>query len=172
MSHHRGGPSDGAARLRTGAEIPYFYVREVTGPRPNLAMCLVCRYGARPVALVCVRKIDDQVAALLEGVDRVVDSHRGVGLKGFAIFLDADTPTVQPQLVTLARKHKLSLPLSFPVETSGPRTLQLPEDARVTVLLYQHKTVQERFIFEPGELTAAKVDAVVRRVEAMTPREK
>src|SRR5688572_9420682 len=43
-----------------GAEIPYFYVREVTTERPNLATCLVCRYGSPPVVMLCVCKLDPQ----------------------------------------------------------------------------------------------------------------
>ena len=59
-----------------GAEVPPFYVREITSDHPNLAVCLVCKNGDRPSVLVSVRKIDQQVERLLAAVDRTVDSHR------------------------------------------------------------------------------------------------
>lgn len=144
-----------------GAEIPSFFVREVTGSRPNQAICLVCRYGARPTVLVCVRKLNSRVKELLIGVDRIVDSNRGVGLRGFAIFIGAEPRKVQPKLFTLARRKKLSLPLVIPVESGGPRSLDLPKDAQVTVLFYRRKKIVRRFVFQPDALDREKVQSVI-----------
>src|SRR3989442_322528 len=85
-----------------GAEMPAFYVREINGARPNLAVCLVCQNGSRPVVMISVRKIDVQVEKLLEAVDRTVDSRRAEGLRGFAIFLAPEAKQLrdlQPRLV-------------------------------------------------------------------------
>src|SRR5262245_5347518 len=152
---------DAPAGCAVGAEVPSFYVREVTGSRPNQAICLVCRYGGRPVVMVCARELNERVEQLLVKLDRVVDGERAQGLRGFAIFCDVKAAELQPKLFNLARREKLSLPLAFPVETSGPHSLELPEKAQVTVLLYRQKKIAERFVFEPGELSDKQVDRVL-----------
>jgi hypothetical protein len=148
-----------------GAEIPSFYVREATGSRPNQAVCLVCRYGERPAILICVRSYDDRVRDLLIELDRAVDAHRGQGLRGFAMFLDAEPRTLQPTLFTLARRKSLSLPLTFPIETSGPKSLDLPSSAQVVVLMYRQKKIERRFEYAAGRLNEEAIAALVTEVE-------
>jgi hypothetical protein len=143
-----------------GATLPFFYVRDVMGRRPDLATCLVCKYGARPVALVCVRRLDAQSESLIEAVDRTIDAHRGDGLRGFAMFLSGRASDLQPKLATLAHQRQLSLPLAIPVESGGPGALDLPEDAEVIVLLYRRKQIVERFTFAAGELTDERIREV------------
>jgi hypothetical protein len=150
-----------------GAEVPYFYVREVTSDRPNLATCLVCRYGSRPVVLLCVRTVDDQVKGLIEAVDRAVDGGRGLGLRGFAISLAEKPAEIQPQFMSLARQRRVSLPLTMPVEAGGPRTLELPAQAQVTVLCYVDRKIVGRHILLPGELDEAKIQQVVDSVQML-----
>lgn len=150
-----------------GAEVPSFYVREVTSRRPYLATCLVCRYGSRPVVLLCVRTLNNEVGDLIERVDRAVDAGRGVGLRGFAIFTEGENAELQPQLATLARRRKTSLPLVLPVERGGPSSMQLPKNAEVTVLLYRDKVVTQRYVFAPGELNGGRIDKVVNAIQAL-----
>jgi hypothetical protein len=152
---------EAATGCAVGAEVPSFYVREVTGSRPNQALCLVCRYGGRPVVMVCARELNERVEQLLVKLDRVVDGERAQGLRGFAIFCDVKAAELQPKLFNLARREKLSLPLAFPVETSGPHSLELPEKAVVTVLLYRQKKIAQRFVFEPEELSDKQVERVL-----------
>ena len=151
-----------------GAEVPYFYVREVTGARPNLATCLVCRYGRRPVVMLCVREVDEQVEQLLVAVDRVVDRHRGTGLRGFAFFTTDDAAALQSKLMTLARRQQVALPLTFPIESGGPRTLQLPAAARVTVVCYVDHIVVGRIELRAGEATTERIQQVVAEVERVS----
>ncbi len=148
-------------------EVPNFYVREVTGYRPNLAICLVCRYGARPVVLICVRDMDEQVERLIEKVDRTVDSNRGVGLRGFGVYVGSDIPNAQPNFAVLARKRKIDMPLALPVEAGGPRSLDLSKEDRVTVLIYQEKKVVRRFAFARGKLTDKRIAEVAAAAEAL-----
>lgn len=164
-AHPTQGAAPEVAGCAPGAEVPSFYVREVTSRRPHLATCLVCRYGSRPVVLLCVRTLNDEVGELIEQVDRAVDAGRGVGLRGFAIFTHGENAQLQPQLATLARQRKTTLPLVLPVERGGPSSMQLPQDAEVTVLLYRDKVVTQRYIFSPGELTARQIDQVVAAIK-------
>ena len=154
-----------------GAEVPAFYVREVNGARPNLAVCLVCQNGSRPVVMIVVRKTDAQVERLLEAVDRTVDSRRAEGLRAFAIFLSPDAKQLkelQPQLVTLAHDRNITLPLAIPVEgVTGPTSLALPEDVQTTVLFYVDKKIASRYMFRTGDLTNEKIERVVRDAKLM-----
>jgi hypothetical protein len=152
---------DAPAGCAVGAEVPSFYLREVTGSRPNEAICLVCRYGGRPVVLVCARGLDERVQELIVKIDRTVDAERAQGLRGFAIFLDAKRQELQPKLFNLARREKLSLPLAFPVETGGPRSLELPEKAQVTVLFYRQKKIVQHFAFGADELNDKEIGRLV-----------
>jgi len=115
--------------------------------------------------LLCVRTLNDQVGELIERVDRAVDAGRGVGLRGFAVFTEGDNAELQPQLATLARQRKTTLPLVLPVERGGPSSMQLPQDAAVTVLLYRDKVVTQRYIFTTAELTSNRMDQVVAAIK-------
>lgn len=157
-----------------GAEVPPFYVREINSARPNLAVCLVCKNGARPTVMIAARELDSQVGQMLEAVDRALDRHRADGLRGFAIFLAPDANRVkelQPRLFTLARDRQLTLPLTIPVESAtGPASLALPRDAQTTVLFYTGKTIVARSLFRAGELTPEKMEQVVRDAELLVSK--
>jgi hypothetical protein len=154
-----------------GAEVPPFYVREITGDHPNLAVCLVCKNGDRPSVLISVRKTDSQVERLLSAIDRAIDSHRAEGLRGFAIFLPADAKGLKElpaQLTTLARARNLSLPLTIPVESAtGPAALKLPDDARTTVLFYVDKKIVARSFLKEGELTEERTGQIVELAKSL-----
>jgi hypothetical protein len=156
------------AACEVGAEVPSFFVREVTGERPNLATCLVCRYGNRPVVLVCVRKLDAAAEKLLEAIDRAVDEGRGVGLKGFAIFLAEKPADVQPRLMALVRQRGVTLPLTMPVENDGPKLLRPPAEAGLAVLCYTQRKVVAAHILLPGEITAGRIERVLADVQDLT----
>lgn len=156
------------AACEVGAEVPSFFVREVASERPNLATCLVCRYGNRPVVLVCVRKLDAQAETLLEAIDQAVDEGRGIGLKGFAVFLAVKPADVQPRLMALVRQRGVTLPLTIPVESDGPKLLRPPADASLAVLCYvKHKVVASHVLL-PGEITAARIERVLADVRELT----
>jgi hypothetical protein len=148
-----------------GAEVPPFYVREITGDHPNLAVCLVCKNGDRPSVLISIRKTDAQVERLLAAMDRTVDAHRADGLRGFAIFLPADANHLKElpaRLTTLARERHLSLPLTIPVEsTTGPAALKLPDDVPTTVLFYVDKKIVARSFLKAGELTDDRTSQLI-----------
>lgn len=157
-----------------GCEVPTFFVRDVTALNPNTATCLVCRYGTRPVVMVCSRQMDRQTRQLVEAIDRVVDGHRADGLRGFGMFLAEKPGEVQPQLMSLSRRHGVTIPLTIPIEhTTGPRALNLPQDAATTVIFYSHRKVVARFLFQQGDLTAPQIEHLgeVAKVLARGSRE-
>jgi hypothetical protein len=150
-----------------GVEVPSFFVREVTTERPNLATCLVCRYGNRPVVLLCVRSLDDQGEKLLAAIDRAVDAGRGVGLKGFAVFLGGKPAAVQPRLMQLARQRGIALPLTIPVENDGPKVLRPPAEASLAVICYSQRKIVAAHVLLPNETTAARIEQILLDVQQL-----
>ncbi len=150
-----------------GAAVPAFYVRQVNSQRPNLARCLVCRNGDRPVVMICIRRLDHQVADLLEAIDRSVDTHRAQGLRAFALFLDGDGKQLPPQLVTLARERELSIPLALPVERAGPAALGLADEPQTIVVLYVRRKVVGCYQFGADEITAEAIGRLVLEAERL-----
>jgi hypothetical protein len=155
------------AACEVGVEVPSFFVREVASERPNLATCLVCRYGNRPVVLVCVRKLDAQAEKLLLAIDQAVDDGRGMGLKGFAIFLTEKPAEVQPRLMALVRQRGVTIPLTIPVESEGPRLLRPPAEASLAVLCYQQRRIIAAHVLEPSEVTDERIDHVLAGVREL-----
>lgn len=154
-----------------GAAVPAFFVRQVNGPRPNLARCLVCRNGDRPVVMVCTRKLDPQVADLLEAIDRSVDAHRAQGLRAFALFLEGDGEQLQPELVTLARQRGLTIPLALPVERRGPAALALAEEPQTIVILYVQRKVVGCYHYRADEITAEAIATLVAEAERLLEKQ-
>lgn len=163
----QGDATDVPRGCAVGAAVPAFYVRQVNCQQPNLARCLVCRNGHRPVVMICTRKLDDQVADLLEAIDRSVDSHRAQGLRAFAMFLDADGEQLQPQLATLARERELSIPLTLPVERAGPAALGLADEPQTIVVLYVQRKVVACHHYGAQELSAEAIARLVLEAEQM-----
>ena len=156
-----------------GAEVPLFYVKQVTSRRPNLAVCLVCQNGDRPVVLIAVRKLNKQLERLLHAVDRKVDAHRADGLRSFAIFLTSDSRKLQPALMTLSRERKLTIPLTIPVEAeTGPRSLELPEDVSTIVLFYVNRRIVAESRFKSGQLTDDKIEGLIRKTDMLLSKKR
>lgn len=150
-----------------GAAVPAFYVRQVNCQRPNLVRCLVCRNGDRPVVMICTRKLDGQVADLLEAIDRSVDAHRAQGLRAFALFLDGGGEQLQQQLVTLARERELSIPLTLPVERAGPAALGLGDEPQTIVVLYIRRKVVACHHYRATEISAEAIARLVLEAERL-----
>ena len=141
-----------------GERVPQFFVRAVTGPFMNKSVCYVCRNGDRPVVMVLMRNVVDGLPSLLKELDRCVDQHRAVGLRGFGVLLTENQRTAISQLQTLAFDNQLSLPLSVAsTQLDAPSSQNLHPEAAVTVVLYHDQTVIATHAFRDTELNAEKI---------------
>src|SRR5262245_41403478 len=167
-----GGDAPKPLGCAVGAEIPSFYVREANSNQPNLAVCLVCKNGDRPVIMIAARRIDAQLERLLRAVDRTIDSKRAEGLRGFALFIPTDAAALKElpaRLTTLAHDANLALPLTIPVEsTTGPAALKLPEDVQTTVLLYRNKRVVQTFFVNSEQLSERQIEQIIDAANRLT----
>jgi len=130
-------------------------------------VCLVCRYGDRPVVLLAVRNLNPPVVQLLRRIDRLVDRQRAAGLRGFAVFLGGELSQWQPRLYTLSRKEKLRLPLVLPVQRGGPDQLAFRPEVPLTVVLYHRRRVQARYELQLKQLTPERIDQLERAVRRL-----
>ncbi len=148
------------SRLSLPAPMPAFFVREVTSRHPHRAVCLVCRYGERPVVVVVVRRLSPRVRKWICQVDQLVHKHRAQGVRGFAMFLGKDMPYWQPRLIHLARHHKVRMPLTLPVQRNGPDQLALNPRVPVTVIFYQHRKILAQWELQQEQLGPGSLNQI------------
>lgn len=154
-----------------GDRVPQFFVRAVTGPLMNRSVCYVCRNGDRPVVMVFLRDVVEGVPALLKELDRYVDEHRAVGLRGFGVLLTENPKTAISKLQTLAFDHQLSLPLTLAsTQLDAPSSQNLNPDAAVTVVLYHDQTVITTHAFRETELTSERISQLMSSVKELAAK--
>jgi len=147
-----------------GKPGPYtFHV--ATGPQRGQLTCYICETGERPAVIVFARSMTDPLAKLVKGLDRGLTDHKAKELRAWVTFLSDDQTTLDPKLVEWAKKNAMrDVPLGVFEDAGGPPTYKIAKDADVTVLLFVKHKVVSNFAFRAGELTDAKVDAVLKEL--------
>jgi hypothetical protein len=154
-----------------GERVPQFFVRAVTGPLMNKSVCYVCRNGDRPVVMVFLRDVVEGVPNLLKEIDRCVDQHRAVGLRGFGVLLTENQRNAVSRLQTLAFDNQLSLPLTVAsTQLDAPSSQNLHPDATVTVVLYHDQTVITTHAFRDRELTSERISELMSSVKELAAK--
>ena len=75
-------------------------------------------------------------------------------------------------MVRWGKKHALRrVPLAVFEDPDGPPSYRLARDADVTVLLYVKQKVLANFAFRAGELTDARIKAVLETVPRLTKKD-
>jgi hypothetical protein len=147
-----------------------FHPLNVTGESKGEKACLVCKAGNAPVAMVFARCADcEMTASLIKKLDAATDKNQKASMESFAVFLTDDTEAVQKKLEAMAKtaslKH-LTLAIDNPI---GPENYKVSKDADVTVVLYVKRDIKANYAFKKGELTAEKIDAIVKDVSKIVP---
>jgi hypothetical protein len=152
----------------TGAKVPGpFRPLHVTGPDAGQRVCLYCKYGSRPVALVFTREVTPAVARLLARLDAAVAARNDARLGSFAVFL-GDLEKLRDPLKQLATNASLQNVI-LTTDESAPESYSIAQDAAVTVLLYTKGTVKANHAFRAGELTDPAIDAILTDLDRMLP---
>ena len=171
-------PTDSAAETKTakpiksgrriGELVPSFYVRAVTGPNRNKSICYVCRNGDRPVIMVLMRRVHDDLTVLLKQLDKVVDKNRANGLRCFGVLIHEEPSKATPIVQTLAFNNKIRIPLSVTTDVvSAPACQNLSPDAGLTVVLYRDLKVVKSYGFNSVELQKQDVTKVMSAVKEL-----
>jgi hypothetical protein len=151
-----------------GSEVTSFYVRAVTGPLAGKSVCYVCRNGDRPVVMVFLRELGTDTTRLLKRLDTTVNEHRAQGLRCFVVLLGESVRRDGAQLQTLAFDEKLDLPLTLAGESmTGANLTNITPDAAITVVLYDHLKVTERFSYRTGECNDSACRIVIAAAERL-----
>ncbi|MDP6442850.1 MAG: hypothetical protein QGG36_05355 [Pirellulaceae bacterium] len=136
--------------LPVGARATQFEVQDCTGPAAGRRVCYFCRYGRRPTVTLFVRDLNDEVGALVKGIDERVRKHRDARLAAFVVLL-ADNPfEASRRLKRFADQHEIkSTPLT--VFSDRPNVLRneykISSDAQLTVLMWSEVRVRANHAF-------------------------
>lgn len=150
---------------KAGTTIHPFFVRAVTGPHRNRSVCYVCRYGARPVVMVLIQKVDPKIGDLLTSIDKVIDENRVRGLRGFGVLVTDESSRAVPILQTIAFDEKVHMPLTAATTAiAGASSHNLHRDAATTIILYRNQKAVEAVPLKTGQITPKEVTRIRERI--------
>lgn len=153
---------------KSGSVVHSFFVRAVTGPHRNRSVCYVCRYGARPVVMVFIQKVDPKLPALLKAVDKIVDENRVTGLRSFGVLVTNESSRAVPVLQTMAFDERIRMPLTAATTAvAGPGGNRLHRDAATTVVLYKEQKARTNLAFRFGKLDDEAIGDVLVRIKEL-----
>jgi hypothetical protein len=117
--------------------------------------CIVCQYGAKPVALVFARKPSPAVASLVKKMDAEVAKAGQEKMGAAVIFLSAEDNIKQSvaQMQEKSGVKNVCLAVDGP---KGPEKYKIAPEAEVTVILYKKHQVQANHAFEAFDVKSVE----------------
>ncbi len=168
------GSSNEAADLNSGPQVGQrldtFQVRDCTGPAAGKTLCYVCRYGARPMAVIFTRRIGDDLGRLAERIDRAIARHRDRRLAAVVVYLGPDTADAEQRLKQLAELHHLAFtPLTIYKDSAVrlANQLHISPRASLTVVFCRDTAVQESLSFESDRIGDTAIDTITGKAERL-----
>ena len=156
---------------QAGQKIPGpFRPLHITGPDAGDHVCLVCKNGANPVAMVFARNVSAPLTALVKKIDAATAAHQDAEMGSFVVFLN-DDPSLPATLKSLADREGVKQTVLATFAAAGPPSYHLAPDAAVTVVLYTHHKVVANYAFREGELTDKAIDAIVADLPKILAKE-
>lgn len=160
------GTAPGADRAprpgEVGSFVPSYQMRTVAGPMMNRSICHVCRNGNRPVVMVVLRETGPKLRVLLRNLDRLLDRHRGTGLRGFCAVLSPEPFKAISRVQTFAFNGRVEMPVGVtPDALAGESLLNIPDATNATVFLYEDQVIRRRFDFTNDEPTHEQIREVL-----------
>ncbi len=158
------------AGQRTG---PYSSVM-CTGAQRGKSHCFICETADRPAVIVFARTLSEPLGKLAAALEGALADYKKNDLRGWLTLLHADQSKVDAAVLAWARKHALrGVSVGVFEDPDGPPSYRLHRGADVTVLLAVKQKVVANFAFRPGELTDARIRAVVAAIpQAAGPAKK
>ncbi len=144
---------------------PYSFL-VATGPERGKQTCFVCAQDRKPTAVVFTRRLTPAAGRLFARLDAVAAVKAGAGLKVWLTHL-ADTADLD-EVAAWTRTHAVKVsPAGVYEDRDGPPAYKLAPAADVTVVVFTDRKVTASFTFRAGELTDARIPAVVAAVEKL-----
>jgi hypothetical protein len=156
---------------QAGDNVPGpFAPLNVTGPDAGDKVCLYCKNGANPVAMIFARQVSPALVSLIKKIDAATAAHQDCRMGSFVTFL-SDSPELPAALKQVAEREQIQKTILCTFAPAGPPSYKIAPDADVTVILYTHRTVKANYAFRAGELTEPAADAIVADVAKILPTE-
>lgn len=147
--------------LEQGAAPTPFNVKDITGPNAGKSLCYRCAYGAKPVAVIFTREINDDVANLVKEIDTAVGANKAKNMEGFVVLLTDDADAGAKQLTKLKEDKKIAnIPLTVFDGNAGPEKYKISKDAAVTVMMWNKMKVQANHAYAAPKISAEEVKAI------------
>jgi hypothetical protein len=143
---------------------PYSSVVSV-GTERGQSHCFICETADRPAVIIFARHLTDPLGKLVRGIDKALVDNKAAELRGWVTVLHEDQSACDAQVLEWSRKQaNRKVPIAVFEDVIGPPSYRLHRDAEVTVLLYVKQKVVRNFAFRMGELTAERVDEVLKAI--------
>jgi hypothetical protein len=156
-----------ASDIKSGLQVdehpPAFHVVDITGPAAGEELCYRCKFGARPVVSLFVRKMDENTVKLIKELDAVVAKNADdKKMAAFVTLLTEDPDSQEAELKKIAEEQKLEhTPLTVFANNVGPTNYKIDEKADVTVMMWVNSSVKVNHAFARDELTSEAIEKVV-----------
>lgn len=148
---------------------PYSFLVSV-GAKRGKSHCFICETAEKPGVVIFARTMSDPLARLIRGIDVQLEDAKKTELRAWVTFLHDDQFTLDPQLVTWARKQRIrSVSLGVYEDLVGPPVYRLNKDADVTVLLFVNQKVVHNHAYRAGELNDAAIEAILKEIPGIAP---
>jgi hypothetical protein len=165
-----GGAGDKTTALKSGPQVGEvarpkpFTPLHMNGPTPDEKVCLVCRNGNNPVAMIFARDTTNpNLVTLIKKLDDETVKNADKKMGSFAVFCN-DTEGLDKKLKEVVKKENIKEFVLSIDNPAGPEPYKIAKDADVTVVLYTKSIVVANFAFKKGELKASDVDRIVGEV--------
>lgn len=149
-----------SAGLPLGESVAPFNVRDVTGPSAGKTLCYRCKFGSKPVVTIFTRDVTPEVVSLVKKVDSQIAANKDKQLSSFVVVLTNDPDTTEAKLKEIAKKEKISVPLTIMEGDAGPEEYKLQKEAETTVMMWVDGTLKVNEAFSKGKLDKKSVDTV------------
>jgi hypothetical protein len=168
-----GGGVWAAENLKSGPQVGTpvpgpFHPLHITGENAGQKVCLFCKNGANPVAMIFAREVSPTLTTLIKKIDAATADHQGDHMGSFVVFLKYQEAMAK-QAKQLADKEGIQYTVLSLDTAAGPQAYRVSKNADVTVVLYTNRTVKANYAFRKGELTEKDVTQIVADLSKILP---
>jgi len=154
---------------QTGENIPGpFHPMNITGPDAGKAVCLVCKNGGNPVAMVFARETSPNLSKLVKKIDTLTAENKAAKMGSFVVFCSEDSK-LEDSLKAMAKDQNLTNTVLSIDNPAGPESYEIAKDADVTVVLYNKHKVKANYAFKKGEMKETDVEKIVADISKIVP---
>lgn len=155
---------------QVGDEVPGpFHPLNVNGPNAGEKLCLYCKNGTNPVAMIFAREVSAPLIKLIKKIDEATAKHEDDKLGSFIVFL-SDSPELEKKLKEVADKENIKHTILSVDNPPGPQAYKVAKGADVTVVLYTNHKVKANYAFAKGELKDKDIKTIVASVSKILPK--